>query len=237
MVKVRKRRPGAGRKPKGAITGKAEWFSTRITPGTREALERARATTGKSISQVAEELLIYGLEARQWRHNHTPLRALCFVIERIALEATGGRWFDPSDPIFDKSATHAKVGKRLFNEWRTDPFRYRAFRLAVASLLSAIEPKGQMRSPFATEDIDDACANDPHIKELMKRTYETPENFAAYIFSNIWRELNRDYPLSESEKQRVGYGHGTAGALMLADFYQMADARHDLGLDAKGEIS
>jgi hypothetical protein len=242
MVKVRKRRAGGGRKPKGPITGKSVWFSTRIAPGTRQALEQFAAATGESISQAAERLLIYGLEERQWRDNHKALRALCFVIERIAFEAAGSRWKDPDDAIFDKSAAHAKVGQRLFNEWRTDPFRCRAFRLAVTSLLSAIEPRGQIRSPHAAEDIDDASAHDPriddpHIIELMKRTYESPENFAAYIFSNIWRELNRDYPISESEKQRVGYGRGVTGGLMLADFYHMADARRDLGLDAKGETS
>jgi hypothetical protein len=235
MAKARKRGPGAGRKAKGMFRGKREWFTTRITPETRQALERKAAASGRSISQVAEELLTGGIKAEQWRDEHRALRALCFVIERIALEATGGRWMTPADPIFKKSSDHAKVGARLFIEWRTDPFRYRAFRLAVASLLTALEPKGEIRSPHDTEDIDIVTANDPAIKELMKRTYESPENFGAYIFSNMWRELTRSYPLTERENYHMDYGRNPVGAAMLADFYQMADARHDLGLDAKPE--
>jgi hypothetical protein len=230
MVKTKKRRPGGGAKPKGMIHGKSEAFSTRITPGTREALEREAAASGQSKSQVAERLLVLGLEQKRWRNNHKALRALCFAIERIALEATGARWLDPTDPAYK---ARPKVAARLFDEWRTDPFCYRAFRLAVGSLLTALEPKGEIRSPFAMEDIDTVTASDPAINELMKRTYESPENLAAYIFSNIWREINRDYPLSENEEYHMG--QDSAGEMMRADFYGMSEARRDLQIKSPGE--
>jgi hypothetical protein len=237
MVKARKRRPGAGRKPKGVIHGKTETFSTRITPGTREALEREVAASGHSISQVAERLLVLGLEAKRLRSSNKAIRALCFVIERIAREVTGGTWINPTAPESNKSPGHRESVERLLDEWRTDPFRYRTFKLAVGSLLTALEPKGEIRSPFATELIDSIVKDDPAMNELMKRTYESPENLAAYIFSNIWRDINRDYPLSEKEKREVGYGRGPVGEMMLADFYQMSDARHDLGIKLLGEKS
>src|SRR5262249_51311773 len=83
VAKARKRRPGGGRKPKGVFAGKREWFSTRITPETRAALEQeVAAKPGQSISQVAERLLVHGLDEQRWRNNHRPLRALCFAIER-----------------------------------------------------------------------------------------------------------------------------------------------------------
>jgi hypothetical protein len=235
MTRARKRGPGGGRKAKGPFRGKGEWFSTRITPETRAALEHEVAASKQSISQVAERLLVLGLEAKRRRDSYKPLRALCFVIERTALAISGGRWLDPTDPSFKKSTYHAKSGDLLFNAWRTDPFYYRAFRLAVSSLLTALEPKGEIRNPSFVEVIDDVVLEDPAIKELMKRTYESPENYAAYIFSNIWRELNRASALTESEKYHMGYGRNPVGQAMLADFYNMRDARHDLGLDTQSE--
>jgi hypothetical protein len=247
VAKARKRRPGGGRKPGGIFRGKTEWFSTRITPETREALEREATTSGQPISQVAERLLVLGLEAKRWRDHYKPLRALCFVIERTALAASSGRYLDPTDPIWKRDRWHAMAAEDFFNDWRTDPFRYRAFRLAVASLLSALEPKGEIRSPYDLDRIEDPVLKErlkpiysgelienPAIKELMKRTYESPENFAAYIFSIIWRDLSRNYPLSEKEKFLFGRAE-SVGQMILAEIYQMGDARHDLGLDAEPE--
>jgi hypothetical protein len=233
MAKAKKRRPGGGRKPKGSIRGKSEWFTTRITPQVRQALERYAANSGQSISQAAERLLIDGLDAKKWRDKHRALRNLCFVIERIALEASGARWFDPTDTMFKQSPYHAKTGEELFNKWRTDPFCFLAFKSAVLSLLTAIEPNGEVRSPLAADDIDEVLGDDP-LKELMKRTYASPENYGAYIFSTIWRELNRDYPISQEENELVGYGRGPVGQIMLADFYQMDEARRAL-LNKEGE--
>jgi len=233
VAKARKRRPGGGRPPKGVFGGKTEWFSTRITPETRAALEQEVAARGHPIPQVAERLLVLGLDAQRRRDSYRPLRALCFAIERIALEANGnGRWVDPNrlknSPGLQKYPV--EIRESLFNQWRTDPFRYRAFRLAVASLLTNLEPKGEMRNPFG-DVIDAVVLDNPAIQELMKRTYESPENLAAYIFANIWRELNRSSPLTESEKYHLG--RNPVGQIMLQEFYQMSDARHDLGLDAE----
>jgi hypothetical protein len=45
---VGKRAPGAGRKPRGEFRGKTATLTTRITPKTRAALERASRNSGRS---------------------------------------------------------------------------------------------------------------------------------------------------------------------------------------------
>jgi hypothetical protein len=230
---VRKRRPGGGRKPQGTIRGKASSFSTRITPAIRDALKREAALSGQSISQVAERLLILGLAEKRRRASNKPLRAICFLIEQIALSLGVGRWIDR------RTAAQPAAVDQMLDEWRTDPFRNRAFKIAVGSLLSALEPKGEIRSPFPEGMIqgmsDDGVAEDktslnPAIFELMKHTYKSPENLAAYAVSNIWAQLNRSAPLSERESEIMRRGEWV-GEMMLAEFYEMQDARRDLGLD------
>jgi hypothetical protein len=232
----RKRQPGGGRKPQGNIRGKVETFSTRITAETREALEREAAASGPSISQVAERLLMLGLGEKRRRGANRPLRALCYVIEQIALGAGSGRWENPhqSDP-----ALRAIVAEQM-DEWRTDPFRYRAFKIAVGMLLDALGPKGDIKSPLAAEKVDkyaaagDQLFNNPAINELMKSTYASPENLAAFVFSSVWARLNRAHGLSENEMRIMRHGKHV-GEMMLEEFYGMDDARVALNLGRKGE--
>jgi hypothetical protein len=48
--------------------------------------------------------------------------------------------------LFSKLAWEAHRGFR--GKWHQNPFMFRAFKLAVAKLLDALEPSGEMRSPF-----------------------------------------------------------------------------------------
>jgi len=239
----RKRRPGGGRKPQGNIQGKGENFSTRITAETREALEREASASGQSISQVAERLLMLGLREKTKRDR--PLRALCYVIEQIALGLSSGRWMDPAEfPVVDVSTRRPlrlrAAVESMRDEWRTEPFNYRAFKIAVGMLLNALEPKGELKSPHPAEEIDKYLANapaflrDPALVELMKRKFASPENLAADVFSNVWARLNRARGLSESELRIMRRGE-YIGEIMREEFYGMADARVDLNLGSKGE--
>jgi hypothetical protein len=234
MAKSRKRRPGGGRKPKGSIRGKGSNFSTRITAETREALEREASASGQSISQVAERLLMLGLEERRQRAANRPLRALCYVIEQIALRASEGRYVKYPDDL-------AAEAVRMRDMWRTDRFRFVAFKIAVGMLLDAVEPRGEMQSPFPGESIDEFAAEaveffgvNPAVVELLKSAYKSPESLAAYIFSNVWAQLNRAHDLSERERELLRHGKWVGDAIR-EEFYALADARVDLNLGSKGE--
>ena len=96
---AKKRAPGAGRKPRGEFQGKSAVLTTRITPETRAALERAAAKgKNRSLSQVAEKALsvyLSMLEASPERGDH--INALGEAVKLVAQyieRATGQRWND-----------------------------------------------------------------------------------------------------------------------------------------------
>jgi hypothetical protein len=124
MAPNRKRRPGGGRKPAGTIHGKTEAFSTRITAETRKALLLEKRLSGRSVSQIAEQLLILGLEAKRERERDHPMRALAFLIDQLSINISG-----------------TPGGKQGFR-WRTDPFLFRALHMAVFELMTRLAPEG-----------------------------------------------------------------------------------------------
>jgi hypothetical protein len=104
---VRKRKPGAGRPPRGEFTDKRAALMTRITPKTRAALERAAAKSGRSLSQEAE-FRLDGSFASERRHR-PGLRALALAITMVAEyveRATGKSW---QEDAFTTQALQAGV--------------------------------------------------------------------------------------------------------------------------------
>jgi TraY domain len=97
---AKKRAPGAGRKPRGEFKGKTATLTTRITPETRAALERAAEKTNRSLSQEVEHRLDYSIR-RDYEHNRN--RHIRGLAEAIAIlthwveRATQKRWID--DPF------------------------------------------------------------------------------------------------------------------------------------------
>ena len=89
----RKRAPGAGRKPRGEFKGKSATLTTRTTPETRAAMERAAQKNGRSLSQEVERRLYDS--ARNERSRRSDVRALAeavaIVTEKVEL-ATGKQW-------------------------------------------------------------------------------------------------------------------------------------------------
>jgi predicted transcriptional regulator len=90
---AKKRAPGAGRKPRGKFKGKTATLTTRITPETREGLDRAAQESGLSLSQEVE----YRLDRSLLRErNRAPdvlalAEAVAQVTEKVQ-EATGKHW-------------------------------------------------------------------------------------------------------------------------------------------------
>jgi hypothetical protein len=149
----RKRAPGGGRKPSGDIRGKKAWFSTRITNETRQALETEAAASDKSISQVAEALLIEALVIRHEASLNDPMEALVYIISQLAVVTCHG----------------------LDRDWRTDPFMFQALKLAIGNFMDGIAPAGEIRSPY--EEIPGLSTNRPSIWG----PFDTPEARASYV--------------------------------------------------------
>jgi len=90
---ARKRAPGAGRKPRGEFKGKTATLTTRITPGTRKALERAAKESGLSLSQEVERRLDRSILKERNRAPDVLALAEAFaqIIENVQ-ERTGKYW-------------------------------------------------------------------------------------------------------------------------------------------------
>jgi len=90
---AKKRAPGAGRKPRGDYKGKSATLTTRITPETRAAMDRAAQKSGRSLSQEVERRLIDSV--RNERNRRSDVRALAeavaIVAEKVEI-ATGKHW-------------------------------------------------------------------------------------------------------------------------------------------------
>jgi hypothetical protein len=162
----RKRALGGGRKPSGDIHGKRAWFSTRITNETRQALENEAVASGKSISQIAEALLIEAIAIRREVSLNDPMQALAYVISQLADVTCYG----------------------LDRDWRTDPFMFEALKLAISKFMDGITPVGEMRSPIDDEPL--------LAKTTVYGPLDTPEARANYVativLSNFRTTTQRD---------------------------------------------
>ena len=88
--KIRKRAPGAGRKPKGPISGNAGWLQARIAEDLRAQLEQAAARNGRSLSQEAQVRLkdSFGLSAKlQKAWGPKDVQSLAYLVSRVVPDA------------------------------------------------------------------------------------------------------------------------------------------------------
>src|SRR5215813_340597 len=110
---AKKRAPGAGRKPRGDYKGKSATLTTRITPDTRAAMDRAAQKSGRSLSQEVEHRLNASIR-KDYKHNRHPhIRALAEAIAMLTY------W----------------VEKRTQKHWNDDPFTAEALRRAIESFV------------------------------------------------------------------------------------------------------
>jgi hypothetical protein len=122
------RRKGAGR-PRFAKTGKTSHFSTRLTPKTRGLLEAEARRRGKSLAEVAEDLLQLGLEEIADLERPKPLRALLFLIQSLSYGIAG---------------PHRQDAKY---SWRANPYMFATLRAGIIALLDKLRPPGEIVTP------------------------------------------------------------------------------------------
>jgi hypothetical protein len=198
------RRKGAGR-PRFAQAGKTSYFSTRLTPKTRDLLEAEARGQGKSLSIVAEHLLQIGLEKRaEHRNRPRPLRALFFLIEGLSRTIPAHHQHDPK------------------YSWRSNPYISDAFRAAVTHILEALRPAGEVIvPPGPAREEEDFLVDFTESPEDYGRIRARNVLFAAHAQSD-WQELSDAYGL---DLGNLGIPPEYARA-----HYGLVDARRDLDL-------
>jgi len=160
----RKNIRGAGRKPQGEFSELTASFTVRMPDSLREELEAAATRSGRSASQ---ELLIRLNQSFGRGHDKDrdpDVRAICFLIADL-LEAV--RYPNASG-------------------WYGDPFLFRAFKIGVAKLLDALEPKGEIRTPpvmkIYAQELRERAAGQLYEKkhyewaDEVDRTWQSPKS-------------------------------------------------------------
>jgi hypothetical protein len=196
MPKTRKRREGGGRKPAGDIHGKTATFSTRISDETRRALDNEAIRSGQSVSQVAEQLLKLGLKAKRDREKDDPMRALAFLIDQLAITVSA----------------HPRGGLAL--NWRTNPFIFESFRLAIDGLMKRLAPSGEIQAPTPPAGVCDL-------------PFTSPQDRAELAVELLWLNFLGTAALSDDE---LAAFPTRLRATLESLLYSYSNARDDLAI-------
>jgi hypothetical protein len=143
---ARKRAPGGGRKPRGEIKGKSEWFSTRITPETRAALEREAARNERSLSQESERRLRETLVGLGPDHINSLTQLVRLVMQSVETVIGANPSGDPFRRRVRRSSSKkpeaARWGRPRFSEltWHRSAFTHTAVRAAIEAILAHYQP-------------------------------------------------------------------------------------------------
>jgi hypothetical protein len=209
------RRKGAGRPSR---FNKTSYFSTRITPGTRALIEAEARRSGLSLSTTVERLLRFGLDEKEKLNREAPLRAICYLVGLLPDRIPSGWRFDPK-----------------YN-WRTNPFMFKAFSVAVAYLLDALQPPGEVTPPPPPPPLPPLPPEAPRDRAeffhaIRFPTFDTPENRGRDVARHLLVELNfpENYSISALHPDLAREAFGDEGAdLLLRLHYGLTDAKRDL---------
>ena len=206
---LRRRAPGGGRKPIGATPARS-LLTIRMPDHMRDMLEAEARKNGVSLTQ---ELLSRIRASRNTDHNDRALRALYFLIARVAQRY-----------IFGLGA-----GK----PWHLDPFAFKAFRLAVNKVLERLQPPGEI--------VNKALGEIPPGESTEGRPFlsKTPEEQADWAAKEVLKEFFRSPEEILTEDLRIKLRSAKPpddphwGEKMLDEIERslnaMASARKDLG--------
>jgi Arc-like DNA binding domain len=224
-MKKRKRATGGGRKPSGEFAGLSAPFNVRMPPWLRAQLQAVAKRKGHSMSQELLARLASSFSREREEARDPAMRALCFLIADTARSVSG--LFSTVD---DKPA----------HDWRTNPFMFEAFKIAVAHLLSALRPKGEIRSPLEERPmVVEAAPEDMEAAQFFVDSYETPEARARIAFATVWNAVLTSDPSNVEGPPQDLYSGDLWKKLKQreeAHAYGMAHARRDLGIKLKGDV-
>jgi len=217
MAPKRKRGPGGGRKPKGAFSKLTSPLSLRMPADMRDELETAAKASGKSVSQELLRRLQDTFHRDRDKTRDPAMRALCFIIAETAQQIAGLN--DSTDRAL---------------EWRTNPFYFRAFKIAVGKLLDALEPKGEIEPPFEMQF--DIAEEAEALEYDFLKSFRDPESRGAYAATSIWASLRNSTLHSREEdeatKKRL---RDRSEAAYVRELYGMPSAARDLQIEREGD--
>lgn len=187
---ARKRAPGGGRKPKHGV--RASPLSLRVPKEMREKLAAAASRHDGKGGSLSEEILRRLKQSFYDERRDPAVRALSHILGvAVAIaKSTAGP------------------------DWRSDPWAFRAIKLAFGQILDAFEPPGEIRAP-ATQGVWAAGAIPVH----FQLGEETPEEMAHFIRNVILTRATYEEPF---EVSRFEVTDDSTGANVFE--YGMADA-------------
>jgi hypothetical protein len=113
-------------------------------------------------------------------------------------------------------------------DWRTDPFFYKAFKIAVSQLLDALDPPGPIKRYEIT--VEDDAGLDPSTRRYLE-TFKTPEaraqHSADYVL-DAFRALPQMSAETREEHRKLVTEYGTPQ--LIREFYGIPDAARDLAV-------
>ena len=218
MKQKRKRAPGGGRKPAGPFKKNASQLTIRMPSDMRAELEAAAHKRGWNVTQETLWRLRGSLSKDRLDRHDQVTRALCFLIAQAAQPM----------PVISK-------------DWHRNPFLFRAFKLAVAKLLDALEPPGEMQGPprLSLSIFQTTESGEPAYTELGAiDIYESPETLASFTTATTLNDLARPAQLYQMQlsrqKAKLRLNPDDFSEHMIAElehaFYGMSDVRSDLGI-------
>jgi hypothetical protein len=224
---ARKRAPGGGRKPKGATPARSQ-LTVRMPDDVRAELEAAARRRNHNLT---DEVIgrIRASFAREYEQKRDPAtRALLFLISQLAEQV------HMNSPI----------------EWHQNPFMFKAFKLAVARLLDALEPSGKIQSPsgdVARGYLEVARGTKEKPAPVLAQWFvdaqhETPEKTAVVVADSILRlffggSLNEHLPHLRdlAAKYPENEIYRALSDNLERDRYRMSHARCALQLKPKSQ--
>jgi hypothetical protein len=181
--------------------------------GMRDELKAAAKASGKSVSQELLRRLQDSFYRDRDKARDPAMRALCFLIAETAQQTAG----------LNNSKDRAL-------DWRTNPFYFRAFKIAVGKLLDALEPKGKIEPPLEMQfNIPEEAGA---LEYDFLKSFRDPESRGAYAARSIWASL-RNIPLhtreeDEATKKRL---RERSEAAYFRELYGMPNAARDLQIE------
>jgi hypothetical protein len=150
------------------------------------------------------------------------MRALCYLITElgISIKKNAQKVKSTNDP----------------KAWRTDPFFFTAFKLAVARVLDALDPPGEVVPPEPSEEfimsLPNARAEPEEARAKALAMFKSPERFAEGKAGYILFMLNNFPPISQEwwEENREFFG------LILTQTYAIPDAVRDLDFKSVPDV-
>jgi hypothetical protein len=169
-VKKRKRAPGGGRKPKGEFSNLSANITIRMPSEMREQLNRAAAKSSRSLAQEMLWRLRLSFQREREKDRSPAVRAICFLIGEIARSV-----MTPENNFFHSPvlSTDSEIAA---DDWRSDPFFYKAFRIAVGAVLQELTPPGEIVPPQTIKN----DPNDNRYDDRYFNSWQTPEARAKY---------------------------------------------------------